>query len=372
MWLRLLLASLLAAPAFATPTSTVIDLYSAQVPVDSRSAGDRRGATAAALGQVLVKITGDVSVSLSEAAEPLLRASERYLRSYRYLQVPGETPLEPARTELIAEFDAAALRQAVKNAGLPIWGERRPATLVWLVVPAQDGTAQWVSESQAPQWAAGLVEAARARGLPLIWPQADAGDEAISVADIRGRQLDRIEQASARYAPGQVLLISVEDMAGSSRARWSRLSAGDGPLQTDWDSIGRDSQQALSGGFATYADALAQQFAVRVASGWVQATQLEVGAVTTLAEYARVLAYLQDLQLVTAVELSGINADTLSFWLRFEGDLSNLERNLSLGGVLIEAQRAPLALSTGPVSSDGGLNFFAVGSQAQLRYQLRR
>ena len=332
----------------------------------------RRAATRDALTQVLVRLTGDVSVSLSEAAQPILQATERFLRSYRYAAVPPAEPGMEGGTALVADFDAGALRQAVKNAGLPIWSAQRPVTLVWLLAPDPVAGRQIVPAADAEARAGGLLAAAQGRGLPLDFPVMDEEDRGlISAMELAAGSQAAVRRASDRYAPRHTLIVELQGQDGSFRVLWSML--GDEGAAQRWESFGRSADQALAAGFEQYADRLAQGYAVTIAPGWVQATRLRVLGIAQLADYAAVLAHLQGLQFVEQVDLSAVSGQELSFALRFEGDIGDLERSLQLGGLLVESERSPLSAT--PDRADeppSGLNFFAVGAQPELRYRLNR
>ena len=91
---------------------TVPNLYETAQPVD----GSRDAAFVEALKTVLVRVSGqrDAALRVGEISDPR-----------KYAQRFGFT----AGNVLEVGFDAASVDQLLSNAGLPIWGRERPATL---------------------------------------------------------------------------------------------------------------------------------------------------------------------------------------------------------------------------------------------------
>ena len=123
--------------ALAAPAALIEDLYVAEVPVSSQQQGERRTALRAALGRVLVRVTGDAAISSRGGAEVLLEDAARYLQRYQYLDQPTAEG-EPGLV-LRAHFDGAAISSTLKRFGLPVWPERRAQTLLWFALVGRRG-----------------------------------------------------------------------------------------------------------------------------------------------------------------------------------------------------------------------------------------
>lgn len=382
--LGIALLCMLTLPAGAAGMARVADFYQGQAPLESRAQAARPAAIREALAEVLVRLTGDVSISLRDGAQPILGEADRYVRSFRYAELPAEaTPDQPPeesaepRLALIAEFDAAALKAAVKRQGLPLWAERRPVTLLWLAASALELPRQLLGREQVAELAPELLEVSRDRGLPLNFPVLDEVDRAaFGYADVIREERERALAASQRYAPRHVLLAHLDRRGQAWFAGWSLLQE-DGSVQR-WESRGETPGSALAGGFTRYADDLATRYALEVSPGWVQATQLRVLGVAALADYARVLEYLQGLELVDSAEPVAVQGDELLLALTYEGEREDLERSIRQGDVLRRAVEAePETVNLGAPAAadeaaDSGPSFFAVSAQRELRYRLAR
>ena len=106
---------------------TVPNLYETAQPVD----GSRDAAFVEALRTVLVRVSGqrDAALRVGEISDPR-----------KYVQRFGFT----AGNVLEVGFDAASVDQLLSNAGLPIWGRERPATVVMFGVE-EGGAWRWLA-----------------------------------------------------------------------------------------------------------------------------------------------------------------------------------------------------------------------------------
>ncbi len=410
---------LLATGVQAAALETTAGFYQGLVAIESRDEAARQQATREALVQVLVRLTGDVSVSLHEAAMPLIRQAGRFVRSYRFVVVPGEAP--DARGQgLQVEFDPVALVQAVKQQGLPLWDDRRPVTAVWMLGPGDTGPREILGRQLVDERLPGLQEAAQRRGVPLVLPLVDGDDlGALSEYDIVAQDYARIEGASARYQARHLLLLRLLPQQDFWDVYWSFLRDDAEPVI--WRSSGVDPDAAIRSGFDQYADQLAQKYALSVAAGWVQSTRLRLLEANTLSAYARSMTYLEGLNLVDSVRPVEVIGGDVVYLIKYEGGLDDLKRSIELGEILVPAEAptpafafgAPSAADSawppapvdalaelpagedeaqivGPESGDDdaatpapavetpaetkstGLSFFAITRQPELRYRMSR
>ena len=376
----ILLVLLLLPQAHAAGVARPAGFYEGSSPVSGRSVDARDAATRAALGEVLARMTGDVSVSLNAASEALLSAAPRYVRSYRYAEEsvelrPGETE---TRQRLVVTFDPGALVKAAKQAGLPLWDDRRPTTMTWVVGPTDQGPRQLYGRERIEQRLPGLVEAAQRRGLPLVYPIMDEQDQAaVSTFDIIGEDYERLAEAAARYQTRHMLLVRIESRDGLWYALWSFLQPDQEPRR--WRTFGDEPNVALASGFDTYADELASRYVTRVAAGWVQSASLRVVGLRALADYARVLNLLETTSLIESVQPSELVNDEVVLRVDFEGQESDLQRSLEVAGFLSEEAAPAAGTLLGadqPGNNDGsapatpsGLSFYAVSQRRELRYR---
>lgn len=309
-------ALLVASPA---PAVTVPDLYDVTIPVE----GSRDTAFVDALKAVAVRISGqrDAASRLGQGA-----ANPR-----QYVQRFGFT----ADNQLQVGFDGVAVERLLSNAGLPIWGRERPTTLVLLTVEAADGSARWIDSRTATAERDVVAKVARLRGLPLIWPESDAGLAGASAP------ADLLRVAASYNANAALYGRARADGAGGYSVRWSLVSQ-DGASEVTG---------SLEEGVHLAADAFARVYAASGSS--LDSVVIEVTGIANLNAYAGTLNYLEAMTLVRGVSLENVSGETARFRLAVRGDVATLRRALALDNRLV-----PLVQS-GEAATD----------RLQLRYQ---
>lgn len=290
------------------------DVYTAEVAWDASARDGRELAYAAALGDVLRRITPDASRA---DAALLFDKPADYVLGWR----------EGAAGRLWVSFDGVALADELRNAGIPVWGSDRPLTLVWLAIETVDGERRILSRQAAQQRAplpvrvtpplvdpaetgepaaaptfdfnAALELAAKARGIPLLLPLYDERDQAaVTDSDVWGGFDEVLLAASRRYGVDSVLVGRASERQ-PERIRWTWLFAGDstnfnGPAATAVERV----SQSLIAQFASSPEA---SIGVRVS----------IVGVTGMTGYGRVLRYLRAQSLIEDVRVLAMRSDQL-------------------------------------------------------------
>src|SRR5262245_38654037 len=256
-------------------------LYETAQPVD----GSRDAAFVEALKTVLVRVSGrrDAATRVGDVSDPR-----------KYVQRFGFT----ADNVLEVGFDSSSVDHLLSNAGLPIWGRERPATVV--MFGAEDGsTWRWLAADTPTQERDAIERVARQRGVPLKWPVMDAQERAAASSDSPG-----LLQTAERYGADAVLL-------GRSRG---------GVVQ--WTLISRDGAAQATGGVDDgvhlAADTFARVFAASATS--LGSVVVEVGGISNLDAYAATLNYLEGMTLVRGVALEQVTGEKMRFRLAVRGD----------------------------------------------------
>ena len=356
----LLLLALWGGLATLTARAVVLDdLYLVSVPVSDRSPEARHAALVAAMGVLLVRLTGDAQAAAFAGAEPLLASPERYVEQFRYRQrepeaIPeqqaggsaegtapvteegqaeAEVPPPEPLLELEVRFDGQALAQALRDRGLPLWGRERPALLLWLAVEDETGKRRLVAADDAGVVREAAEETARRRGLPLYFPLMDLEDRSrVEVADVWGGFVEQLAPASRRYPVQGLVLARVQRLAEGAWTGGFVLDF-DGD-RLEWQADGFDAAAVVAQGLGHLADELARRLAVQpggVASG---ETSITVEGVTGLEDYARVMAYLEGLTQVRGVRLDTVRPGALELVLEVDGGPRGLAQALAMGRVL--------------------------------------
>jgi len=323
----LFLLALLAAPL---PGAQVAGLYEGEVEVASEQEALRDEALGRALLQVLTKLTGAVEPGGSAVAAARAEPG-RYLQQFRY----RETGDAAAPLALWARFDPSAVDALVREAGLPVWSAERPGVLAWVAL-AREGEPEIVApDAAADDQGVVAAMAARAwrRGVPLSFPLLDLEDRVrIEPADVWQLDDTALAAASARYAPGAVLAGRIERSAdGAWLARW-RLD--EGGRRFEWQGRGSSAADAAAPALDVVAQRFAAHYALAPEQGAPGAIEVRVSGVRTLADYARVLGYLEALDQVQELMVSGARGDEFAFRMQVRGGAEGLRRLASFGGVL--------------------------------------
>jgi hypothetical protein len=311
----LLLAALLAVvPAFAV---TVPDLYEVSMPV----AASRDAAFVDALKVVVVRVSGrrDAAVRLGSA----LNNPRQYVQRFGFT----------ADNVLQVGFDSVSVDKLLTDAGLPVWGRERPATLVLLNVQATDGSSYWIDSAASTVERETINRAAKQRGLPIVWPEMTTQDRTqINAGVDASADPSALLQAAARYNANAALL-------GTAR------SDGAGGLSVRWTLASDDGAASVAGSLEEGVNLAADTFArVYSASGTtLDSVMVEVSGIGNLSAYATTLNYLEGMTLVRGVALEQVLGDTLRFKLAIRGDATTLRRALALDGKLVPVAPADAA-----------------------------
>ncbi len=113
-----------------TATASVFgDLYQVRTEVSARDASTLEQAFEDAMAVVLTRVTGTRQDDQTEEIEAILARARDYIQQFGYID---------SRTLLIS-FDGQAINRRLGELGLPVWGQERPATLIWLVLTDERG-----------------------------------------------------------------------------------------------------------------------------------------------------------------------------------------------------------------------------------------
>ncbi|MDH4040052.1 MAG: DUF2066 domain-containing protein [Gammaproteobacteria bacterium] len=338
-------ALLLLSVAGAARAEMVRDLYSAEVPVADQSATELARASRLALSEVLVKVSGSEEVLRNPAISAALGEARNRVERYSYSEGPGVPP--PLEVNL--RFDSAYITDLVIGAGAPIWNANRPVVLVWLVIEDAAGR-QFANTDTSPALVAALRKEFDRRGVPLQLPLYDVADSAALTPDQAWNPEDpALALASARYnlqdvVAGRVSLLESGAVAGE----WSFRHGED---QLRRPSTAASEELFLRDGAALVAEAMAARYAVAASASDGDIT-VAVSGVTTYADYAAVISWLEKLELVDRADIEAVRGDTITLRLQAKAGAVQLAS-------LIELNKQLVPLPAG-------------GPGAQLSYQWQR
>jgi len=313
------------------------DLFEVEVPVSGQQPVERKAAMRQALSTVLVRVTGQRELPGSGRVRPLLDTASQYVQQYRYFTVPGSTP---PQLMLRVRFDGDGIRQVLREQDIAYWGDtERPDTLVWLAVEER-GRRYIVSAQDETVIHRQMVQAARQRGVPLLFPLMDLQDQAqVRFSDIQGGFFDRVLEASARYKLQAILIGRLNlSASGSWVARWNLRIAGN---TTTWSDTDNQLAGVARAGINNVADNLASRLAVTDSGALGNHVTVTVEDINTLAAYARVTDYLGSLTAVRQLQVKQVAGTSVDYSMQLNGTLQGLTQTIVIGSVLEPVVAAP-------------------------------
>jgi hypothetical protein len=330
----LLLFSQAAAPV------VVESLHRAVVAVEDHSRGQLTSATRQALGQVLVKVSGDRSVLEYDVLRSALAQADGYVQRYQYLRS------DDGSLKLQVHFDPRLVNELLREAQAPLWTANRPSLLVWLV--AEDaGGRQPVTREARPELIDALAEQLERRGVPVVFPLYDLQDTlALSVEDLWRLDEIAVSRASQRYGVADVLVGRLTELSAD---RW----------MGDWLYLyGREAMESSFYGETTanfsgnavdmVADDMAVRFAVAAGAGGAGSVLVRVDAIADYADYRSVLKFFETIELVGSAWPAYVEGDSVVFRLTAQADAEQLSRIIAINRRLKRLE-SPQPLERGPV-----------------------
>lgn len=318
-----LLACLAAVPALAQEAS----LYEGEVAVNSQGAEARNAALPAALGQVLVKVSGDRSAASLAGGQ-----GSALMQRYRYRQdVVNVAGVPTIKVYLIASFDPGAVDRLLAQGGKSAWPQPRQKPLLWLAIDDGSGP-RVVGEAQASA-VASLRARANQRGLALRLPKNDEQDQlAASPESVLRGDMETLLAASARYGGAPLLVGHLRRGGAGWNATWV-LHDGSRELAR-WNSDDANAMTALAGGGDGAADALARTFSTEILSGDAGRYAIAVQGLHRAEDYGRVLHTLRQLPVVRGVVPGVVAGDRVDLEVDLSTGVEGLARLLERGGIL--------------------------------------
>jgi hypothetical protein len=308
-----------------------INLYAGEVVVPSQGEADRREAIPEALIQVLQKLSGLREMPFSTALDEALGNADRLLLSFRYVNVDREGPDGAIDQEirLVAQFMQPEVDRIVQQAGLPRWQQERPAVQIWVVI--DDGLERQLKPVEFGYAWESLEDIAAMRGLPVSWPELD--EEEQQLIDMRLVWGGFTDYLVERGAPDDgVAIIAARREGPQWTLRWNLASNG---RSWSWRNSDQELMFALAQGIHKMTDELAASNSIAASEQGLWTTDVTIGGLNNAENYAVCLAYLQNLSLVTAVEILGAGPGRVHFRLQLNASSEHLAQAFNRGSVLL-------------------------------------
>jgi len=330
--------------AGAVRAEIVANLHAATVPVEDQGAKALAVASREALAEVLVKVTGSQQVLRNPTISEALSKARSNVQQYSYVR--GQPPERALLASI--EFDSAYVTDLVRRAGAPLWTANRPVVLAWVVVE-DDAGRHFINRDNSPEQAQLLQDEFARRGVPVQLPVFDLADlGALDTEQAWRLDANAIVSASARYDVQDILAgrLAGNPGTGESMGDWTYFQGSD---RMNRSATVPDLQAFLRNGVAMVADDMAARYAMLPSAGGEGEMRMVVLGVSSYADYAAIVRFLEDLELVESANIQRIQGERIELQLQTAVDATQLSTLIELNNRL-----TPL-----PVTS----------SNAQLNYQ---
>ncbi|MBF0470893.1 MAG: DUF2066 domain-containing protein [Gammaproteobacteria bacterium] len=299
------------------------DLYQIETLVEDRSDGQRQQAMSRAMGEMVVRISGDVASVRVPALRNRFDSAAAYILQYSYQQTDDLL--------LKMTFDEQAIIKLLRDQGIAIWGNSRPLTMVWLAVEDQRGR-RLVAQGEGSAVENALYQTGRERGLPLLLPKMDAVDRRmVKIADVWGGFYEVVIDASHRYSAQASLIGKLsEERSGSWRISWNLF---EGDFNHQWSATGRSPELLVATGVHGASDQISQRY-LQTGGGSEERLLVTVTGIASFDALVRVNDLLRAIDGVEFAYPATVTAGDASFYLMYEGERQRLQQRLALSSEL--------------------------------------
>lgn len=317
-YLALLLIGWLSLPVYAL---TQVDIYRAEVVIDSEQNDGESLARQQGMQDVIVRATGSQSSLSNPVIKKALGSSARYISQLSYGQVDGKASLKML-------FNSDQISSLLTQAQLPSWSPNRANILVWMVEEqSYDRNIAWEHSDSSNVVA--LRSAAKSRGLPITIPVGDFDDvTGVNVSDLWGGFIEPIGQASQRYPADAVLVVRAQ----GEQIRWTLYDQSPTRIveaQRSPRSASASGANAIAEMVDGIADYYASKSAVVVSGKSSKALAVKVLNVTSATDFFRLENALKQLNSVAGTEIKRVQGDELTLNIHLLASQQAFEKEAS-------------------------------------------
>ncbi|NTU34408.1 DUF2066 domain-containing protein [Vibrio diabolicus] len=345
-YLALLLIGWLSLPVYAL---TQVDIYRAEVVIDSEQNDGESLARQQGMQDVIVRATGSQSSLSNPVIKKALGSSARYISQLSYGQVDGKASLKML-------FNSDQISSLLTQAQLPSWSPNRANILVWMVEEqGYDRNIAWEHSDSSNVVA--LRSAAKSRGLPITIPVGDFDDvTGVNVSDLWGGFIEPIGQASQRYPADAVLVVRAQ----GEQIRWTLYDQS--PMRiVEAQRSPRNGSASGANAIAEMVDGIADYYAsksaVVVSGKSSKALAVKVLNVTSATDFFRLENALKQLNSVAGTEIKRVQGDELTLNIHllasqkaFEKEASSISQLMVFEDPLGEVDAPALTQEAEPIA----------------------
>lgn len=311
-------------------------LYRAEVSLTSQGANERKAATARALSQVIVKLTGNVQAPSNPTIRKALANAQAYVSEATAPVAASDSEGNTAiggvpvyKTTMAVTFEATSVDALIATAGLKYWTGVRPRPILWLAI--DDGRGPRLVTGQQLDVIKPLAMRGLERGLRFGMPKGSAVEMA-AVPSIWNLDSAALLALTARYQNDALLIGKVYRSVSGWSAWWVLSQAG--VELGRWPVTDADPRKVIGSGADPVADAIAKRDAVYLDTGPAGLQTVEITGVRSQADFIRLMAYLQTLAIVRRVQVDAATPDSLRLSLELGVGMRGFSTMLATGNTL--------------------------------------
>ncbi|MDA0820840.1 MAG: DUF2066 domain-containing protein [Proteobacteria bacterium] len=311
--------------------SDVPDLNSARVSVADRSDTEFKRATAKALEAVIIKLTGSSAAAQTKSARAVIGQAQRLVQQFSY-ERPRDASSNADALDLRVEFDSRVLHEEMRARQLVVWGKERPDTLIWLVTEDENGR-RLLGAQDTHQAVGVLKRRAAERGIPLVFPRADASEAAAVVQASSAAEIESaVREYSETYNVRSVLVGYLRQAPPNMWENdWLLNSQGE---TSSWEQLGDVVELLAEEAADSLADALGRRYAGSTQQSAAELVAVLIRGVTSARDYARTERYLSSVDSVRSLVVRQVDTRGITFDLTVNGGLRALTQTISFGQLL--------------------------------------
>jgi len=341
IWIMLLvLTSLYMANNHA---SEEVDIYQVSMPVTDQTLNTRSKAIEQGLNKVLIRASGLDSVLGNQYISDNISKARTFIQKFSYQVYHPIQPLSDDKLsenspitpwELVIDFEPGSVQRLLSEAGLPVWGKRRPVVLVWIA--EQEGLDRKILSSDSDS-AKLLTALSQDRGIPFSLPLMDLEDSTqIEMTDIWGRFSAPVEQASKRYAADVVVLGRVYSQGSNQwQADWQFVMNKDGSKKrAGWDQTAPSRTKIYQQLMSELGRKLCSQYCVMPTLSDEAEMRISISELQNFQQAMQAEQYLQSLLPVRAVNIEILSVDRVIFKLHLVSREEDVLEAISLDTAL--------------------------------------
>jgi hypothetical protein len=323
--------------------------YGAEVKVSSLNAAERRGATMRALGQVVVRLTGNPQAASNNVIRRAGANIDALTTSSKFRQDTELVNGVPVyRTILAVTFDPDSVDALIAGAGLKFWTSERPRPILWLVI--DDGRGPRLVTGQQTNVVKPLATRGLERGMRFLLPAGTSAEQA-AVKSIWALDGVALQPLTGRYRNSAQLVGKVYRQAPGWAADW--LLSEDGVELARWSFADADPRRVIASGVDTGADAIAKRDAVYLDTGVAGWNAVEVSGVHSQSDFIRLRSYLQTLAVVRKVTALEATPEQLRLQLDLTVGMKGFRGMVATGSTLRPVSDLDSAGGSGGVARFG-------------------